>query len=416
MVSSQDQHDGEDQSSNVLVGPDLNSSRTPLDRKLYRQILLPNGLRALLISDTTAMHQRQNAGFSFNGDEHDDISTDEDVSLNSVDEDLDHEEEEEEDSDDEGLRDAAAALLVGVGSMYDPPQAQGLAHFLEHMLFMGTEKYPEENAFDAFLSKNGGSDNAYTDFEHTVYHLEIPQEGLFQSLDMMAQFFIHPLMLEDAVDRELKSIESEFQLSKRCDESRLLGLMAQTCGKDASHHPFAKFSWGNLKSLKEIPDKNGVNLMEELRKFYNQHYYAANMRLVVMGAYALDTLQDRVVRYFSNVPPEPREVSPIQAKRTNKGTWNEKLHSAIADFGMPFQSASLGKIYRVVPVKDSHSLNITWQLPQQLENWKSKPCNYIAHLVGHEAEGSLLSALKAKSWATALYAGTGDQGFEVSDS
>ena len=63
----------------------------------------------------------------------------------------DDDDDSESDEDDEGLREAAAAMVVGVGSMYDPPEAQGMAHFLEHMLFMGTKKYPTENAYDAFL-------------------------------------------------------------------------------------------------------------------------------------------------------------------------------------------------------------------------------------------------------------------------
>lgn len=58
---------------------------------------------------------------------------------------------------------AAAALAVGVGSFSDPQALQGLAHYLEHMLFMGSEKYPDENEYDAFLNKHGGGSNAYTE-------------------------------------------------------------------------------------------------------------------------------------------------------------------------------------------------------------------------------------------------------------
>jgi len=91
-------------------------------------------------------------------------------------------------------------------------ECMGLAHFLEHMLFMGSEKYPKENEFDAYLSKFGGENNAYTDSERTVYHFTCPQEALNKSLDIFAQFFINPLLLPEAGDRELKSIESEFAL------------------------------------------------------------------------------------------------------------------------------------------------------------------------------------------------------------
>jgi hypothetical protein len=200
----------DDCGSEIIEGPDLNVSRSPFDRKVYRQILLPNGLRALLVSDTIAMTQTYNAGRIY--DDPSDIESDDEHAEN---EDDDGEDDDDARSEEEGgLRNAAAAMVVGVGSMYDPPECQGMAHFLEHLLFMGSKKYPEENAYDTYISKHGGTDNAWTEFEHTQYHFEIPQEHLKGALDMFAQFFTHPLMLENSVERELKSIESEFQLVK----------------------------------------------------------------------------------------------------------------------------------------------------------------------------------------------------------
>jgi secreted Zn-dependent insulinase-like peptidase len=61
----------------------------------------------------------------------------------------------------------AAAADVGAGSWRDPPTLEGLAHFTEHMLFLGTVKYPSEDGYQKYLSANGGSSNAYTDTEHT---------------------------------------------------------------------------------------------------------------------------------------------------------------------------------------------------------------------------------------------------------
>jgi nardilysin len=244
---------------NVIVGPDLNDSKSPFDKKLYRQILLPNGLRAVLVCDTVAMAQAHNEGGLYHDDDDDDDDDD------SGDDDKEDDNNDTESSDDSeadnehhgghhsehgGLREAAAAMVVGVGSMYDPPECQGMAHFLEHLLFMGSKKYPEENAYDSFMSKHGGSDNAFTELEHTVFHFEIPQEHLVGALDMFAQFFTSPLLLDSSVERELQSIESEFQLVKNSDNCRVNQLMCHTSGNDPKDHPFAKFSWGNIQSLK----------------------------------------------------------------------------------------------------------------------------------------------------------------------
>jgi nardilysin len=161
-------------------------------------------------------------------------------------------------------------MIVGVGSMYDPVECGGMAHFLEHLLFMGSKKYPDENAYDAFMSKHGGHDNAYTEMEHTTYHFEIPQEHLAAALDIFAQFFIAPLMLESSIERELQAIESEFQLVKNSDNTRAQQLMSHTCGRAPYEHPVAKFGWGNYRSLKEIPERHGHDPLKMMREFYDK--------------------------------------------------------------------------------------------------------------------------------------------------
>jgi nardilysin len=140
------------------------------------------------------------------------------------------------------------------------------------------------------------------------------------------------------------------------------------------------------------------------------------MRLVVMGGYSLDVLQRQVVTRFSQVPSLPREPSPFPPNHVHPNSWEETYQSQMADTGLPFHSSIFGKIFRTVPVQDRHTLSITWQLPSQIPNWRTKPCDYIAHLLGHEAQGSLLSSLKKKSWATACFAGVGSEGLESASS
>jgi len=108
----------------VSIGPDLNSTRSKMDKKLYRFITLANGLKCVLICDTTALRQRKLDGY------YEDDSESGSESKGSDDEGDDSDGEED---DDDGLRKAATALLVNVGSYHDPPYLQGLAHFCEHM-------------------------------------------------------------------------------------------------------------------------------------------------------------------------------------------------------------------------------------------------------------------------------------------
>ncbi len=127
------------------------------------------------------------------------------------------------------------------------------------------------------------------------------------------------------------------------------------------------------------------------------------MRLVVMGGYPLDYLQKHVIKCFSDI----RSKDPLGSY-----SWDQRKESPMKSYGLPMAESSLGRIFYVAPVRDKHSLTVTWQIPPQFENWKAKPCDYLAHLIGHEGKGSILASLKSKSWASGLSAGVGDEGEE----
>jgi insulysin len=81
---------------------------------------------------------------------------------------------------------SSAALGVNVGNLLDKPDEQGLAHFCEHLLFMGTDKYPLENAYSNYLSKNSGTSNASTSTDRTIYYFDVSNEGFEGALDIFA--------------------------------------------------------------------------------------------------------------------------------------------------------------------------------------------------------------------------------------
>lgn len=113
------------------------------------------------------------------------------------------------------------SIAVNVGSFNDPPTRQGLAHFLEHMIFMGSTRYPAENAFGDHIAAHGGYSNAFTEFEYTNYHFKVAAEGLELALDLQASLFAEPLLLQEAMEREIKAVENEFLGNYPYDQSRL---------------------------------------------------------------------------------------------------------------------------------------------------------------------------------------------------
>ncbi len=276
---------------------------------------------------------------------------------------------------------AAAALDVNVGAEADPQERQGLAHFLEHMLFLGTKKYPESGEYQEFISSHGGTHNAYTSFEHTNYFFDVNANHLRAALDRFAQFFVAPLFTANYVEREMNAVESEYRSRLRDDSRRSLDVFQQIINPE---HPFAKLSVGNLQTL----NGGGTEAArQQLLKFYRQHYSADNMRLVVIGREPVAELQKWVQDLFSAVP-----------QRDTVAVVNEPAL---------FKPGSLPKMVSIKPEKDTRNLSVTFPIPTTQEHYKSKPLQYIGNIIGHEGEGSLLSYLKQKDWAEQLSAGTG---------
>ena len=134
---------------------------------------------------------------------------------------------------------AAASLNVKVGQFSDPWDRQGLAHFLEHMLFMGTEKYPAEDDYRKYIQDHGGSTNAGTGQENTSYFFQVAHDHLEPSLDRFAQFFISPLLDPHYVERERNAVNSEYSLKVKEEARRFREVRRATSNPQ---HPFAFFA------------------------------------------------------------------------------------------------------------------------------------------------------------------------------
>jgi len=87
----------------------------------------------------------------------------------------------------------------------------------EHLLFMGTKKYPSENAYQQFLSSNNGMSNAYTAMTSTNYYFDVAPDALEGALDRFSGFFIEPLFNEDCTEREIKAVDSEHKKNLQND-------------------------------------------------------------------------------------------------------------------------------------------------------------------------------------------------------
>ncbi|UJR18241.1 hypothetical protein I4U23_005141 [Adineta vaga] len=278
----------------------------------------------------------------------------------------------------ESLDKAAVAISVSVGVLADRKDIPGVAHFVEHMLFMGSTKYPNENEFKKFIESNGGNSNAFTDARETNYHFDINPNALADVLDIFAQFFISPLFSSSSIDREVQAVHSEFEKNLSLDYRRIIQIEKFTSDPE---HPFSRFTTGNIESLQTVPKQMGIDIRQVLIDFYEKHYSANRMSLVVLSNHSLDELQSFVVNSFKTIP--------------NKQLIAQKYS---AD---PY-GPTTRKICYVEPIAEFRLMSINWVIPDYHELYYCNPGLYLSFLMSHQGKGSLFSHVKKRGFASRL--------------
>ena len=299
---------------------------SPNDSRLYRAIVLTNGLEVLLVSDP---------------------STDK----------------------------SAASLSVGVGLLSDPTDYAGMAHYLEHMLFLGTEKYPEPDAYSSFVRQNGGANNAYTWLDITNYMLEIKNAAYDESLDRFSQFFTAPLLSPDYIEKEKNAVNAEWTMRRELDTFVDFRLTRSLLGD----HPANRFLIGNLESL---ADKADSTLHETTVDFYQSYYSANIMKLALVSNRSLDDMAALAETYFGSIP--------------NKGIAKPEVTA-----GIDFAEAG-GKLIRLVPMKDRRALRLEFVIENNTADFAAKPNEYVSYILSSEMPGTPATVLRDKGWVSAL--------------
>jgi len=311
-------------SENVI---DSGSIRIPItDSRQYQRLELDNGLSVLLVSDSKAEK-------------------------------------------------SAAALSVNAGSWQDPVEFPGLAHFLEHMLFLGTEKYPDPNDYSNFIQSHGGQQNAFTTNERTSYFFDVESGYFTEALDRFAQFFIAPLFDESLVNRERNAVDAEFNMGLQQDRRRIYDAFQTAINPE---HPDAKFSVGNLDTLPED------TVRDALIEFYAKYYSSDQMSLVIYSDQPLNKLKVLAESLFEPVA---------------------KVSNAVTSYPALFRADQLPSVLQIKSIKDLRELSFSFPVSGPNHELANKPHKLISWILNQEYKGSLANVLKTEGLADSMSAG-----------
>lgn len=305
-----------------LTGPTRISDKPASDKRLYQFFTLPNGLQVVNVQDTSTTQ-------------------------------------------------TAFSVAVDAGSLDNPKNLPGLAHFCEHMLFLGTTKYPDAAGFDEFVAKAGGYNNAYTSDEKTVYYSEVSASSVEEGLDRFADFFRSPLFDATYVGKEVNAIDSEHAKNVQDPSHRTFEVIGHLANPD---NPSSWFKTGTSETLFTGPKEKGVNVVEELKKWNKANYCPPRMRLVTLGPMTLEAQKELTSRLYADIPAGTEEC------RQPRKSWAEPP---------VWPPAQMGRFVGIEGNSPSQEIWMHFPMPDLRAYKKSAPTTYLSHIFEFGGEKSL---------------------------
>jgi coenzyme PQQ biosynthesis probable peptidase PqqF len=197
------------------------------------------------------------------------------------------------------LKRCAAVLRVAAGSHDVPLAWPGLAHFLEHLLFLGTERFPTEEGLMTYVQRHGGQVNASTRERTTDFFFELPLPTFADGLERLADMLTHPRLALDDQLREREVLHAEFVAwSQDANAQQQVALLEGL----AADHPLRGFHAGNRDSL---PVERQA-FQQALRDFHQHFYPSGQMTLSLAGPQPLAELERLARRFGEQLRAGPR--------------------------------------------------------------------------------------------------------------
>ena len=301
---------------------------SPNDKRAYKTLLLPNKVEVMLVSDPDAQK-------------------------------------------------SAAALSVGVGLLQDPMSQQGMAHYLEHMLFLGTERYPDTKGYSEFMTANGGAQNAYTWLDITNYMFKVNNNAYDEALDRFSDFFKAPKLYPEYTEKEKNAVNAEWSMRREMDFFGQYNLSRSMMG----NHPANRFLIGNLETL---GDKDNSKLHPQTVEFYNRYYSGNIMKVALLSNLPLNEMEQLARKHFSSI--ENKNIEPPKV-----------------DAELDFSNLGAKRIH-YVPNQDVKQLRLDFTIRNNTDQFALKPNEFITYLLGSEMPGTPAEQLKSMGLISKLSA------------
>lgn len=214
-------------------------------------------------------------------------------------------------------------MWVKTGSADEKKGEEGISHFIEHLVFKGTEKY-KVGEIANIVEASGGELNAYTSFDQTVFYVTISKNYLDTAVDVIAQMMGHPTFDKDEVHSEREVVCEEIKMGIDSPGRSASQLMFKSVFKK---HPYGIPVIGYEKNVRSWPVK-------KIQKYFNSRYVPSNMTLIISGDFDLKETKKDVTEIFSKFAPHKlvkvkRAKEPTQKAPTFAGATKDIVETTL---------------------------------------------------------------------------------------
>jgi len=180
-------------------------------------------------------------------------------------------------------------VTVGAGPRYETKETAGLAHFLEHMLFEGTKRFPTSKDLAQYIERVGGISSAFTDKEYVSYYAKVPKQHLDLAFSYLSDILFNSLLKESAIEKEKGIVMEELGRSKDNPESDIWDLWLEWIwGKDQS---LGRSTLGDKTTIRNITK-------QKLQDYLKMFYHPSNMVVAVAGNFSTKKAEEYALKYF----------------------------------------------------------------------------------------------------------------------
>lgn len=265
------------------------------------------------------------------------------------------------------LKRCAGAMRVMAGSHDAPHTYAGLAHFLEHLLFLGNDRFPLDDGLMRYVQRHGGQVNASTRERTTDYFFEVPQAAFAGGLERLCDMLARPVFDQQCQLREREVIHAEFIAWSRNPQAQAhFALLQRVCAQ----HPLSGFQAGNRYSL-PVPSPD---FQTALQGYHQRYYQAGQMSLSLSGPQSLEHLEALARGAASNLATGVRITQTIPPKLVDDS---------------------------LTPQLSAQQLDLLYTVEQQPPGME-QALDFLTTWLTDAREGGLLAALRQRGWAQSL--------------